>query len=40
MSGDNIYTKFGCSLFSSCLATTLVHPFDDYIEYFNVNKQR
>lgn len=28
MSGDNIYTKFGCSLFSSCAATTIVHPFD------------
>lgn len=28
MSSDNIYTKFGCSLFSSCLATTIVHPFD------------
>jgi len=28
MSSDNIYTKFGCSLFSSCVATTIVHPFD------------
>lgn len=28
MSSDNIYIKFGCSLFSSCVATTIVHPFD------------
>jgi len=28
MSNDNIYIKFGCSLFSSCVATTIVHPFD------------
>ena len=28
MNHDNIYTKFGCSLFSSYVATTVVHPFD------------
>ena len=28
MSDDNIYIKFGCSLFSSYVATTIVHPFD------------
>ena len=28
MSNDNIYVKFGCTLFSSCAATTIVHPFD------------
>lgn len=25
---DNIYIKFGCSLFSNYSATTIVHPFD------------
>lgn len=25
---DNIYIKFGCTLFSSYSATTIVHPFD------------
>ena len=28
MSNDNIYTKFGCTLFASMFATTIVHPFD------------
>ena len=28
MSNDNIYIKFGCSLFSNCVAITIVHPFD------------
>lgn len=28
MSNDNIYVKFGCSMFSSMFATSIVHPCD------------
>lgn len=28
MSNDNIYTKTGCSMFSSMVATSVVHPLD------------
>ena len=28
MSSDNIYIKFGCSMFATMFATSVVHPFD------------
>lgn len=45
MSNDNIYIKFGCPMFASMVATSIVHPFDvikvsrqlNYPVYYNIS---